>query len=187
MVQVGDSMVETIDISTYTHLIGDSITNQSNWEFRSRYHPSSSVDCKNGRAISMLPSRVKYALDNGNPNTLVLGLASNDDPAFTRQQYVDTFDSIPDSILVVMITPFRTKEAFPEQQDRMAEIAQWQKDLYNNRSNARISSWRWTMLNEAGAVAKYISDDGVHPTPEGRIKWAALLDRAIDDCHGAFV
>lgn len=161
-------------------IIGDSISVMSSPYFLRTYHPSFDVDAENGRRLNTLPEHINARLAAGPaPKVMVLALASNDSPEFTRQQYVDAFDSIPSTTKVVMVTPYRDPAIFPEQQTRLAEINGWMKDLDKYRPNGVISSWRWTMLNEPDAVAKYISDDGVHPTAAGRRKWGELLDKAI--------
>ena len=166
--------------SKYGIIIGDSISVQSGPVFKAEYHPSFDLDAQNGRDLGTITAHVEARLAAAPaPRVMVLALASNDTAAFTRQQYVDTFDLIPSSTRVVMVTPYRDPAVFPEQQDRLAEISGWMKDLDRYRPNGVISSWRWTMLNESGAVARYISADGVHPTAEGREKWAALLNKAI--------
>lgn len=163
------------------HLIGDSITVQSGPIYKARHQPLATIDAANGRPVSTLTSRIKAKLAAGPaPKLWVLALGTNEgDMKFTRTQFVAAYDLIPRTSQVILVTPWRNPAVFDAARvSNMGTVEKWMKDLDNYRPNSAIASWAWTMRNVPGAAEQYVSDDGVHPTPEGAIKWAELVHQA---------
>lgn len=172
-------------------IVGDSITVQSSPGFLAAEPPEQptatawTVDGKNGRHLYQLPALVKARLATGQrTGTMVLALGTNDrwpgetTPTLTRTQYVRAVDSIPRTVKVVLVTPYRHAPVVGTwQANRMAEITRWQKDLDKYRPNVTIASYRYRI--EKDGAARYLLADGVHPHDAGRVMWTEQVRRAV--------
>lgn len=159
-------------------IIGDSMTAQSRAEVRDLL-PGWELDGESGRKVArIVPILREYKEAHGSvPPVVVIALGSNEQTWFNRV-YQYAVDMLPAETTVVFQSLWRDPAVWPRRSARMEQLTEMMHRVASRRDHTCVSRWR----ARARADHETLIADGVHPTEQGRLVWARVLERAVAHC-----
>ena len=153
-----------------TLLVGDSIA----WRGRDELTPAVrglTVDGIPGRKFTDLPGRLdRYRAFHGNPTGLIVALGANEAPGFGKAGLNQTIATVPHSTRVLLVLPFRHLAQTQGRAPYTGRYAAWMRNLAKHRARTCVADWPALVRRHPEVLA-----DGVHPTHESEVLWAAWI------------
>lgn len=171
-------------------LIGDSISAGRAGDLFLAERPAWDRDAVMGRLVNQLPLRLDERIANvGTPRRVVMALGTNTVAEWTKADFLDAVNKVPESTQVIFIAPYvRANDLDPAlprgslANSRTHQYARWMNALAAEEPNVCVMPWRARVINDPALLRS----DGAHPSWAGQRVWARMLHTQIGDpeCQG---